>query len=71
MSHNLHVEIDRAVCIGAADCIRIAAAAFDLGDDDIAVVTNPEAVDETVLRAAARSCPSGAIVIREADDVMP
>lgn len=64
MTHNLRVEVDRMVCAGSGDCMRIAPAAFSLDEEEIAVVTNASAVDEETLRKAERECPSGAIVVR-------
>ncbi len=61
MGHELRVEVDRDLCISSGECERLAPAAFALDDEDIAVVVDPSAVDAETLRAAERSCPSGAI----------
>jgi CDGSH iron-sulfur domain-containing protein 3 len=68
MSHNLSVHVDRAVCIGSGDCVRIAPSAFALDDEDRAVVLDSSSVDADTLRQAERSCPSGAITVSEAAD---
>lgn len=64
MGHGLKVEVDADLCIGSGDCARLAPGVFDLVDD-VAVVLDPEAVDEDTLRRAERSCPTGAIRIVE------
>jgi CDGSH-type Zn-finger protein/ferredoxin len=66
MAHNLKVEVDRDVCIGSGDCVRIAPTAFALDDDDKSYVLDPESVGAETLRQAERSCPSGAITVTEA-----
>jgi ferredoxin len=55
------VEVDRLVCIGSGDCVRVAPGTFALDEEDIAVVTDPSASTLELLQAAERSCPSGAI----------
>src|SRR4051812_4583615 len=67
MPHNLQVEVDRSVCIGSGDCVRLAPTAFALDDDDKAYVLDAESADAETLRQAERSCPSGAITVAEAE----
>jgi ferredoxin len=58
-----HIKIDRRMCTGYAECVGIAPEVFKLGDDNVAVVIDPEgAGDETVLDAA-RACPVDAITV--------
>ena len=58
-----HIKIDRRMCTGYAECVGIAPEVFKLGDDNVAVVIDPEgAGDETVLDAA-RACPVDAIAV--------
>ena len=52
-------QIDESACLAHGDCITIAPQAFAL--EDIAVVVG-DAPDE-LLRAAARACPAGAILL--------
>ena len=63
----LKVWIDGAMCIGSANCVRLAGGAMALGDDGVAHVVDRDATDEEHLRLAERSCPTGAIFI-ETDD---
>jgi len=67
MPHNLKVEVDRNVCIGSGDCVRLAPTAFALDDEDRARVLDPESVDAETLLQAERSCPSGAITVTAPD----
>jgi ferredoxin len=62
-----NVWIDGAMCIGSANCVRLAPGAIELGDDGVAHVVDASAADEESLRLAERSCPTGAVFI-EADD---
>ena len=55
--------IDDNACVAHGDCVHVAPQAFRL--DDVAVVIG-EAPDD-VLVEAARACPSGAIVLVDAD----
>jgi ferredoxin len=57
------VEIDRDACIGAGNCVRYAPQAFDLDDDDIAIVLEPGSEPPEALRRAEQGCPSGAIFV--------
>ena len=63
----LEVEIDRDACMGSGQCTYTAPGAFDLGDDDIAVVVDPAAVDEATVMLAVRKCPTHAITVRRTD----
>ena len=59
--------VDPATCIGSGTCVRLARGAFALDDDGVAHVLDPDAVDPEQLRLAERSCPTGAIVVDDAD----
>jgi ferredoxin len=61
VAQRLEVEVDQSVCIGAGECVRVAAATFALDEDGLAVVLDPTATDEQTLLAAERSCPTGAL----------
>jgi ferredoxin len=65
MTDKVTVEIDRSVCIGSGDCVRLAPETFALDDDDLAVVLDPTAATLGTLELAERSCPSGAITVTE------
>ena len=57
------IRIDRERCMGSGNCGFWAPATFDLDDDGIAVVVNPDGDDEAKILHAARSCPTSAIEI--------
>ena len=69
----LRARVDRHKCIGAGNCITVAPTAFDWmkGDLGKADVIDPGSVEEELLRAAAVSCPTDAIVIEEVEELLP
>jgi class 3 adenylate cyclase len=69
----LRVRVDRPRCIGAGNCITIAPTAFDwlAGDFAKADVIDPSSIEEDMLREAALSCPTQAIVIEEMEELLP
>ena len=69
----LRARVDRHKCIGAGNCITVAPTAFDWlkGDLGKADVVDPDSVEEELLRAAAVSCPTDAIVIEEVEELLP
>jgi ferredoxin len=58
------IEIDRSLCSGFGSCVDAAPEAFRLGDDGIAAAVVEDSDAPGVLDAA-RSCPMGAIVLRD------
>jgi ferredoxin len=59
-------RIDRDACTGTASCARIAPTVFEIDDEVIAVVVDPNGADEETLREAAESCPWGAVILEDA-----
>ena len=63
MGDRWHVEVDRSVCIGSAQCVHHAPDGFRLDTGRQSHPAAPETdADERIL-AAAESCPVEAIVI--------
>ena len=62
---SLQIDVDEFLCIGSATCVRLAEGVFVLNPEGVAVVVDPSATDEATVRRAERSCPTGAIVVRE------
>ncbi|WP_369270720.1 ferredoxin [Streptomyces sp. R11] len=63
MGDRWHVEVDRSVCIGSAQCVHHAPGGFHLDTARQAHPADPESdANETIL-AAAENCPVEAIVI--------
>jgi ferredoxin len=60
----LEIEIDRDACMGSGNCVYAAPGTFDLGDDSIAFVVDPDAAPEDKVLHAARNCPTRAIAVR-------
>lgn len=69
----LRVRVDRPRCFGAGTCIFVAPTAFGWheGEHGKVTVLDPSSVEEEILREAAISCPTQAIIIEEVDDVLP
>jgi ferredoxin len=70
--NHIHIEVDRALCIGSGDCVDAAPDVFQLDAEDKAVVVDPDGapVDEVI--EAASNCPVSAIfVIGETGDLYP
>jgi ferredoxin len=65
---NLKVIIDRRKCSGEAICVGIAPEVFDLDEEGIAIVINPEGADEETLLEAMESCPQDAITLIEEEE---
>jgi ferredoxin len=64
----VRITVDTDRCVGSAYCQRIAPALFDLGDDGLAVVLEPDVTDAgaPAAREAEATCPAMAISIVEA-----
>lgn len=60
------IDIDRSACIGSANCVRVTNGAFQLDDEDVAVVADRDAVSDDELEQAEASCPTGAITLSDA-----
>ena len=59
----LSIEINREVCMGSGNCSFWAPGVFDLDDDGIAIVTDPEGEPEDKIILAGQGCPTQAISI--------
>jgi class 3 adenylate cyclase len=69
----LQTRIDRQRCIGIGNCIAFAPTVFDWLPGELLKVAlvDPTSVDEELLRRAAMSCPTQAIVLEEVQDLLP
>src|SRR5881409_742289 len=54
----LEIEIDREICMGSGNCQFWAPATFDLDDEGIAIVIDPEGDPEDKIIAAAQGWPT-------------
>ena len=59
------VIVDRDLCIGAASCVAVSGETFQLDGENKAVVLDPNSADDETLKAAAQSCPTKAIILKD------
>lgn len=67
------IVVDRDLCIGAASCIAVTGETYELDNENKAVVTHADAVDDATLMMSAESCPTKAIFLfdKEGKQVFP
>jgi ferredoxin len=58
------IDIDRDACMGSGNCVFAAPGVFELDDEPVARVVNPESSPEEAVVTAARQCPTHAITVR-------
>lgn len=63
MADGREIRIDRTRCIGSGNCGFWAPATFDLDDDGIAIVVDPDGDPDDRVFNAARGCPTHAIEV--------
>lgn len=61
--NNIRIEVDRELCFGFGDCVDSAPGVFELDDEDISIVVDPDAQDKDTIVMAAQDCPVDAIFI--------
>lgn len=59
------VDVIRDKCIGAASCVAIAPAVFQLDEQNIAKIIAQDGNDDDTKLLAAQSCPTAAIVVTD------
>lgn len=57
------IAVDRAKCIGANSCVAVAPGVFQLDEENLAYVVDPDSTDEDTIRLAAESCPVLAVLL--------
>jgi ferredoxin len=57
------VRVERDLCIGSGNCVRLAPGVFELDGEEIAVVLDPARADRATLEGVANRCPAGAIFL--------
>jgi len=68
----VHIRVDRALCIGSGDCVDTAPDVFELDDEDKAVVIDPHGAPLEDVIEAAGNCPVTAIFVAdETGDLYP
>jgi ferredoxin len=61
----MEIRVDPDICIGAANCVQVAERVFELGDDGVAHVIDPDGAPPDTIREAERACPVAAIEVEE------
>jgi ferredoxin len=64
----LRIEVDAERCMGSGNCSFWAPATFELGDDGIAFVKEPDGDPEDKILLAASGCPTQAIAVWRDDE---
>lgn len=57
------IVVDRDLCIGAASCLAVAGATYQLDGENKVIVVDPNTVDDATLLMSAESCPTKAILL--------
>ncbi|MBL7490030.1 ferredoxin [Frankia sp. AgB1.9] len=57
------ITIDRDLCMGSGQCLIYASNTFDLDDDAIATVVDPDGDSDAELTSAVTGCPTQAISV--------
>jgi len=65
--HGMRLCIDRSLCVGFGDCVDAAPDAFQLDDENIVILIDPDRVDRAQLLRACDACPVDAITVWDAD----
>lgn len=64
----MKIVTDRDACIGAASCVGVAPAVFELDDEYKVRVTDSDGADEDTILQAAEACPVQAITLFDDDE---
>ena len=59
----MEIHIDAERCMGSGNCAFWAPATFDINDQNLAYVIDPEGDSEDKIRNAAEGCPTQAITL--------
>jgi ferredoxin len=71
MERKVTVRVDHGLCIGNAMCRAVAPKAFGADAEGQAVVADPEAESLENLIEAVDNCPTGAVVVLDAETEEP
>lgn len=62
------IVVDRAKCIGARSCVAVAPGVFQMDDENLAYIVDPNSEDEDTILLAAQSCPVLAVLLYDEDN---
>jgi ferredoxin len=65
--NKVQIEVDRQLCYGFGDCVDTAPAVFELDDENVSVVKDPDGAPLDEIVEAAQNCPVDAIIITDED----
>ncbi len=57
------ITVDRELCESNAECVSLAPQVFELDDEELCVVIDPESAKDKRILDAARACPVDAITL--------
>lgn len=66
MAKKYKITVDRGLCIGAASCVALAMKTFALDPENKAIILEGEGDSDEMIRLAAESCPTKAIILENA-----
>lgn len=61
------IIVRREICESNGECVSMAPSVFDLDDEEICVVADPEGARDQKILDAARACPTDAITLVDQD----
>ena len=60
----IKIKVDRKLCIGAASCLGVAPEAYELDEENIAIIKDAwQELPDDILLASAQACPTKAIFL--------
>jgi ferredoxin len=63
----LRIRVDRELCESNAECVSLAPTVFELDDEELCVVIDPEGAKRQRVLDAACACPTDAITLIDDD----
>lgn len=67
MRHIARIVVDPDLCIASSNCVHVAPAVFQLDEDNVSSVVDPEGASEATILEAAAACPTEAIRLYDAE----
>lgn len=61
------ISVDRVKCIGANSCVAVAPGVFQLDEENLAYIVDPDSADDDTVLMSAQSCPVLAILLYDDD----
>ncbi len=61
----MQIRVNKFRFVGLGNCVDFAPTVFALDEDHRAKVLDPNSVDDETLLEAAKSCPVGAIIVKD------